>query len=230
MSQPQNPETVILKNRYYSQGIKEIDIWNYYMSARRELLKQVVGRDLMIYLMLDKGPTLIRRGKSTKYIRLNHKNYEDIITGRTISIHSTMRRNDDIGIIDIDSDNFRMARIAALDVFDFVMRSIPIIDKASIRYTGKTGFHVACELTRRLNIDSTRFLLRKFLLESDLAKKYTVESRRRPGVPNLDLAPNKFMGGFISLHSLSIEGLKCMEVHSTKILSFDPNQARIKIK
>ena len=109
------------------------------------------------------------------------------------------------------------------------MDKVPIVTTASIRFTGKTSFHIFCEFGRKLKIDAIRFLLGKFLRQSDLAKVYTIEAKRRPGVPNLDLAPNKYRGNFITLHSLSIWGLKCMEVPYTSLASFDPSKARIKI-
>ena len=35
-------------------------------------------------------------------------------------------------------------------------------------------------------------------------------------------------GAYITLHALSIVGLKCMEVPYSKLMSFTPNLARIK--
>ena len=78
-----------------------------------------------------------------------------------------------------------------------------------------------------MKIDVIRFLLRKFLQESDLAKKYTVEYRRTPGIPNLDLAPNKLRGNYITLNALSVWGLQCMEVPYQSLMRFEPRQARI---
>ena len=71
-------------------------------------------------------------------------------------------------------------------------------------------------------------MLRKFLQTSELAKAYTVESKRRSGVPNLDLSPNKVRGNYITLHSLSLIGLKCMNVNYNELSKFDPRKARIK--
>ena len=78
-----------------------------------------------------------------------------------------------------------------------------------------------------MKIDVIRFLLRKFLQESDLTGKYTLEYRRRPGIPNLDLAPNKQRGNYITLNALSVLGLKSMEIPFQSIMNFDPRQARL---
>ncbi len=229
---PKNPETVILKNKYYPKGLTELDLWNYYQKVKPILLKQTQNRDVMFEIMVDVNKPIIRRkGKGGGFIRLTPKNYDEMITGRTISIHSAMGSYENIGIIDIDispSDGFAWARKTTLDVYDFVMDKIPIVTTASIRFTGKTSFHIVCEFRNKLKIDSIRFLLEKFLRQSDLSKIYTIEAKRRPGIPNLDLAPNKYRGNFITLNSLSILGLRCMEVPYTALMRFDPRQAKIK--
>ena len=70
--------------------------------------------------------------------------------------------------------------------------------------------------------------MRKFLQESELSKVYTIEGKRRAGIPNLDMAPNKFKGNYITLNSLSIWGLRCVEVPYGTLMSFDPRMALIK--
>ncbi len=229
---PKNPNTIILKNKYYPQGLREIDIWNYYQKVKTLILKETINRELMFEIMVDVNKPIIRRkGTSGEYIKLTPKNYDTVITGRTVGIHSAMGSYEKFGIIDIDispGDGFAWARKTALDVYDFVMDKVPIITSAYIKFTGKTSFHIVCEFGRKMKVDSMRFLLEKFLRQSDLAKIYTIEAKRRPGVPNLDLSPNKYRGNHITLNSLSILGLKCMEVPYTSLMRFDPRNARIK--
>ena len=157
-------------------------------------------------------------------------NYDQMITGRTVSIHSAMGAYEDFGIIDVDihpGDGFKWAQIVTRDVYEFVMDKMPIVRGAQIRYTGKHSFHIKCDFNRKMKIDVIRFLLRKFLQESDLTGKYTLEYRRRPGIPNLDLAPNKQRGNYITLNALSVLGLKSMEIPFQSIMNFDPRQARL---
>jgi hypothetical protein len=137
---------------------------------------------------------------------------------------------EDFGIIDIDihpGDGFNWAKIVTRDVYDFVMDKMPLVKSAQIRFTGKESFHIKCDFGRRNKIDSIRFLLRKFLQESDLSRRYTVEGKRRSGIPNLDLSPNKFRGNYITLNALSILGLQCTEVSYQSLMRFEPRQARI---
>jgi len=230
MGYPQNPNTIVIKNRLYPKGITELMIWNYYQKVKGPLLNSVANRDLMFFIMVEMNKPIIKRKLQGKYIRLFNANYNNMITGRTVSIHSAMSGYENVGIIDIDihpSDGFAWAKKVTSQVYEYVMDKMPIVDSAQIRFTGKSSFHVVCNFRQKMKIDSIRFLLQKFLRQSDLARVYTIEGKRRAGIPNLDMSPNKINGNFISLHSLSVWGLRCMEVPYTKLSSFTPMNARI---
>ena len=232
MAYPKNPDTIILKNQFYPRGLTGLDIWNYYQMVKSPILNSTRNHDVMFAIMTDLNkPVLRRKGAGGKYIRLTPQNYDETITGRTISLYTTMGMYENYGIIDIDispSDGFKWAIKATGDVFDYVMDKMPLARSAKIIYTGKTSFHIMCQFNQKMKIDTMRFMLQKFLRNSDLARMYTIEAKRRPGVPNLDLSPNKLRGNFITLNSLSVLGLRCMEVEYTKLQSFDPRMARIK--
>src|SRR4030042_2823668 len=96
MSYPQNPESIVVQNRFYPKGLTEIDIWNYYQKVKRQLLDQVKFKDLMIFIMININTPIIKRtGETTRFIRLNPSNYDELITGRTISKHTAMRKSED---------------------------------------------------------------------------------------------------------------------------------------
>ncbi|MHA1872610.1 MAG: hypothetical protein ACTSVB_00740 [Candidatus Heimdallarchaeaceae archaeon] len=230
MGYPENPNTIVIQNKFYPKGIQEIDIWNYYQRVKRPILKETQGREIMFFIMVEKNKPVVRRKVPGGFIRMTPNNYDKIITGRTVSLHSAMNSIENFGIIDIDIglDGFRWAKEVTRRVYDFVMDKMPIVRTASIRFTGKTSFHIKCDFGRRMKIDVIRFLLGKFLRESELSKVYTIEGKRRPGIPNLDMAPNKLRGNYITLNSLSVWGLKCMEVPYASLMTFDPSRARIK--
>ncbi len=231
MSYPENPKTIIVKNNFYPQGLTELDVWSYYDKVRGSFLQSTKNRDLTALIMTGVNKPVLRRNVSGKTIRLTPQNYDKVITGRSIGFYSAMTSTEQFGIIDVDvdpRDGFKWAKKATLDTFDFVMDKMPIIRTATIRFTGKGSFHIICDFGRKIKIDTIRFMLGKFLKNSDLARAYTIEGKRRSGIPNLDLSPNKVRGNFITLHSLSLIGLKCMDVSYTKLQSFDPRQARIK--
>ena len=164
MSYPDNPDTIILKNRYYPQGVTEIDVWNHYQKVKSDILIQTKNRDLMFFIMVEQNKPVVRRRISNKFIRLTPMNYDQMITGRTVSIHSAMGAYEDFGIIDVDihpGDGFKWAQIVARDVYEFVMDKMPIVRGAQIRYTGKHSFHIKCDFNRKMKIDVIRFLLRR---------------------------------------------------------------------
>lgn len=231
MSYPENPETIVLKNKFYPKGLKEIDVWNYYHKVRANLLREVQGRDLMFFIFTDlNNPIIKRKGTKSNFIRLNGSNYDQMITGRTVSIHSAMNRSEDIAIVDIDlhpSDGFHWARTVTSDVYEFIMDKMPVVRRVNIRFTGRSSFHILCKLPRRLHIDSIRMIFQQAFENSDLSKRYTIGGKRSAGIPNIDLGRNVFRANFITLHSLSILGLRCMEVPYNKLMSFDPHRARI---
>ena len=231
MSEPKNPETIVLRNKFYQKGLREIDIWNYYQKVKGPLLQEVVGRDLLFFIFVDVNkPIVKRKGKTTNFIRLTSKNYDEMITGRTVSIHSAMRRSEYFGIIDIDVDpidQFRWAKKVTADIYSIVAE-FPIVRSCRIKFSGKQSFHLVCEFGRKINVDSIRFLLRKFLQESELSKRYTIGGQRRPGVPNLDLSPNKTRGNYITLHALSVWGLKSVEVPYRQLMSFDQHMVVVR--
>jgi len=232
MGKPTRSDTVILKNKHYPSGLREIDVWYYYHSVKRELIAENIGMQMMVYIMTGlNNPVIRRRQPSGKPIYLDNKNYDTIITGRTLSFHTSMNPNSRYGIIDVDvhqSNSLRDAKEATLNTYDYVMDKIPYIRSAQIRYTGKTSFHIVCDFGRNERVDVWRSMLERSLRQSPLAKVYTIDAKKAGwGVPNLDLQRNCFRCNFISLFSLSIMGLKCMAVGYNQLMNFDPRKAKI---
>jgi len=229
MSFPENPNTIILKNKFYPKGLREIDIWKYYQKEKGNILKETVGRDLMFAIMVDINKPIIRRKISGKFINLTPSTYDKLITGRTLVIYSTMKFYESIVIVDIDADNFEKSKQPTIDVYD-ALKEPNFIKNLSIRYTGKEGFHIVCELSRKMKIDSARLLFEHYLFsKKEIASKYSILPKRKKGIPNIDLwASNKNRYSFITLNSLSLYGLKCIEIPLNEINSFKQESSRIK--
>ena len=231
MSYPENPETIILKNKFYPRGLREIDIWNYYQSVKPNLLSQTKNQDLMFVIMADMNKPVIRRKLGSRTIRLTPQNYDEIITGRTLSIHTAMSSISTFGIVDVDvdpRDGLSWAKKATKDTYDFIMDKVPVVKKVQIRFTGKSSFHIICDFERRMKVDTMRFLLQKFLSDSELTRIYAVGGKRRSGVPNLDLGRNCLRCNHVTLHALSIWGMKCMEVPYMRLDGFNVREAIVR--
>jgi len=233
MPYPKHPEAILVKNEFYPDGLKEIDVWNYYQSAKDKLISEVSGRDLMIFVAIDVNKTtVLRKGKTTNFVRLNRSNWDDTFHPRMLSVHSTMHNTEEIGIIDIDGDDFDNNKQATIDTYEYVTSKFGFIDSAFIKFTGKNSFHIVCNLRRPTYIDSVKIMFRNYLERSDLNKDYFIDEMRRGNkdIPNLDLSSNKWRGGYITLHSLSTVGLRSMKVDPGKVRSFKKEYAMIKIE
>ena len=222
---PRNPDTIIIQNEFYPSGLTEKDIYSYYMKSKSKILNQVNNRDLMIFFATDKNKFIVRRiGRNLDRIHLDKHNYEKVINGRTVSIHSTMESRENFGIIDIDCADFAQARESAAEIYDFLLK---YNKNLKIRYTGKESFHIFYYFGNTYDIGEIRDRLKGILLNLK-DKKYLINRTRTPGKVNLDLSSNKFRGGYITLHSLSVFGLRCMEVNRQDLLKFQKEDAKLR--
>jgi len=227
MTYPKNPDTIIVKNQFYPKGLTEKMIYNYYMQHKNLIMNQVRNRDVMFAIMPEVNKPVLRRKISGKTIKLTNSNYGNIITGRTITIYSIMGFYEDFVIVDIDADKFDIAKDVVRDVYPLLI-NIPNIFSCEIRYTGKVGFHLKCHLMRKMRIDDAKEMIQNHLMKTDITKKYTIAPKRTKGTPNIDLwASNKKNGAFITLNSLSIIGLKCMQILQKDFQKFRAIDAKI---
>jgi hypothetical protein len=227
MSIPKNPETIVIQNQFYPKGLNEGQVYDYYQKVKQKLLREVIGKNLTFFFAVGLNNVVVmRKAKTTTgFLRLNYGNYDEVITGRTISIHSNFGRTSDFGIIDIDIEDFDLAKRSVIDIERYMKTKCQFVEK--IRFTGKESFHLICNLRRAMYIDTFRLRMRKFLLESELSQRYSIERKRTKGIVNLDLSSNKYLGGYITLGSLSILGLKAMEVKIEEIVKFRKEDAKI---
>ena len=213
---PEHPNTIIIKNEFYPNGLTQQQVYDYYMSHKTDLLKSVDDREIIIFFSTDTNKFIVKRRDSNGgFFKLTYQNYDNVISGRTVSIHSTMNQKESFGIIDIDTINFNKAKDVTSEVYDHLIKDNKEI---SIRFTGKTGFHIVYNFKKELNIDDIKKSLQSLL--EPFAKKYHIGTGNRSNV-GIDLSSNKFRGGFISLYSLSILGLKCMEINRKDIEKFE---------
>ena len=219
---PDNPDTIIVKNEFYPNGLTQKQIYTHYMKNKDTLLEQLKSREVMFFINPRVNQTIVKR-KSPEggLFTLNKNNYEKLITGRTISIHATMRRQEQFGIIDIDFHNFKIAKETTAEIYDY-LKDFPG-SNIEIRYTGKDSFHVIVYYKSVQDINKTRESLRELLAK--FKEKYLIGKTRDKDKVNIDLSSNKYRGGFIVPGSLSVLGLKCIIVPRNRLLSFDKRNA-----
>jgi hypothetical protein len=227
MSYPQNPETLVIQNKYYPKGLKEIDIWNYYQSIKNLLLKETLGKSLIVFFATDLNKFIVmRKNKTNGLIRLTPSLYDTVVSGRTISFNNVMNKTSNYGVVDIDTDNFKKAKDLVLELYD-IFNKEKYVNNIKIIYTAKDSFHLRIFFGAEYKIDYIKYKLEKTLTTSNLKYAVTVKSKRTKNIPNLDLQRNIYNAGHIALGSLSTDGLKCVEVSIKKLMNFRKEDAKI---
>jgi hypothetical protein len=223
MSTPKNPDTIIIKNKMYPKGLTQNQVWEYYQKYRGIVLNSTMGRDVMFAIMVDVNkPVMKRQGIQ----QLTNSNFDTILTGRTSTIYSTMKAYEDFCVVDIDTDDWRKAKHVTQYLYHR-LQNFSFITYIKILYTGKNSFHLHCKLKNRMPIDRIRLVMGEYLTNNQDPTIYTIRHKRLPNKPNVDLSPNKFKGAYITEGSLSIWGLRCMEVKLKDLKIFEQWKAKI---
>ena len=220
----ENPDTILIRNPLCVNGLTEKDVYDYYQSHKRLILDQVEGREVILFLAVQKNKFVVKRN-----IKLTKSNFDKIIHPRVVSIHSTMNKKENFGIIDIDCNHFGRAKKITHELYYYLRNTFP---KLSIRFTGKESFHIHCPFVdnNKRDIDKIRLTLKDLITNFNTNIPHTKFKTKTNTIPNIDLAPNKYRGGYITLHSLSVLGLRCMEVNIENLLTFQRQEARIGVK
>ena len=230
MGKPQHPDTIVIKNEYYPRGLREIDVWNYYQKVKNPLLKETLGKNIIVFFAIDVNKFTVIRHMDNKLLRLNMTSFDNVNTGRAVSIHNVMNKYSPYGVIDIDTDDFRIAKDLAVELYHLFYKQKFVYDVKLI-YTGKNSFHIRVYFNNEYKIEYVKQKLSDVLKGTDvrpnLRTDYTVKAKRERNIPNLDLQRNIFNAGFIALNSLSVDGLMCIEIDTKKIGWFRKEQAKI---
>jgi len=227
MGVPKNPDTIIVKNKIHPQGLTEGMVWNYYSKHKGIILNKTQGRYIMLAIMVELNkPVLKRKGTGSKFIQLTNSNYENIINGRTLTIYSTIKAFEDFCIIDIDTPDWKKSKHITQFIYHQMMKS-NFITTIKILYTGKNSFHLHCKVRNKQPINRIKTITETYLKQNQDHTLYTIQQKMTPQKPNIDLSPNKFNGAFITEGSLSLWGLKCMEVPLKQLKTFERWKAKI---
>lgn len=221
-----HPKTIIIKNKFYKKGLSEENIYNYYLHNKNLILDNIKFRYVYFYLFTNVNKYIIKRKFNNSFIKINNNNYNNILTGRIVGIISSFNKYENFGIIDIDSDNFDKNKIAAINVYDYLITLTSIFSNIDIKYTGKDGFHLICYFKNNKDINKIRLILKKILTDK-FKNIYDILNKRRKGKINLDIGINKYRGGFITIGSLSSYGLVSSIIDRSNIKHFKQENCKI---
>jgi hypothetical protein len=226
MSAPKNPDTIIIKNEAYPQGLTQGQVWKYYQDHKGFILNNVKNRDLMFAVMVDLNKSIMKRHLSKPNgIQLNNSNYDIVLSGRTVTIYPSMKAYEDFCVIDIDSDNWQKAIEVTTYIYN-IMKEANFVMNLKILYTGKTSFHIHCYLRNKYPINKLKMIILDHI-QRNQNSTFTIQHKRTSTKPNIDLSPMKYKGTYIAEGSLSIWGLKCITVNINDLRNFKQWKATI---
>ena len=213
-SAPTNPFDVVVKNKFYPSGLREIDIYKYYMKNQSNILKWIENRRVAFRIQVDRKSSIIRRKVKGSPIKLTAKNFPTLINGRTNIIYVENSTSTNYFVIDIDlGPNLNMKH--AIATSKFLLQEFG--GKYEILTSSPLGVHYIGYVNRRQNINRLREKIR-ILLESKIDTlnslsnniEYQVNIKgRKPNTINFDLSTMYERSLHIAKFSLTKEFLIC---------------------
>lgn len=214
MPAPENPETVVIKNRYYPTGLKEKHVWEHYQKYKHNIITEINSRPVMLWIFIDVNEPIVKRRVFNSPFTIINKNYETIITGRTVSISTELKINTDIVIIDIDpgpTANEQQLKDAVHNIINSPITSSTLVTNHRIISTAK-GYHLYLYLKKKFHISAIRKVLFKMLL-IEFNNDYLINQKNPKGSNiNLDLTPTTLHGGHQVPFALCRNGLMALDV------------------
>lgn len=217
-SVPTNPNQVIIQNKYYPSGLREIDIYNHYLKYEDKILKWINNRNVAFFINVN-NQRIIKRKIENKPIILTKENFKDIISGRTNSILVEHPTQTNYYVIDVDPGK-NISRDTVIDIIEDINKHSflkSITYKKEILITSSVGFHIIGTIHTKKNINDFRETIEQILnfiiKDKEYHSKVLVNKKgRNPNTINLDLTPMYNRSLHISKYSLTKEGLICNDV------------------
>lgn len=217
MGVPEHPDTIVIQNEYYPKGLKQIQVWNHYKKYKFKILEEVQNRPILIFIFVEINTPIIKRFNKFRAIRLNSENYENYITGRTVSLSVEQEKNKlNYLCIDIDAGKeiLEENKKECVDNVLRIFRNIKSINKTRVILSANS-YHVYGYLKNPMRNDEAVYFLRDKLQSDPIIKKlYRISSRIRTdeSLINLDLSPMYSRGSHTVPLALNRNGLICMDV------------------
>jgi hypothetical protein len=235
MKKPKNPDEIILKNKYYPNGLTTNVIYKYYKSNKKQILEYCKDRPVILNIKPDlKSEILIKRLHKQKPIFLSSDNYDEFINYRTLSISYEPNTFNKITHIILDIDNkkngvdFNKLKAATKDIrsrfhpWPFY-KNISSID-INI-FPSPNGFHIIYETTgikKFSDIDDLRSMM-EIELKRVFSNLYDINDKKAKGI-NIDLSPMSKRGSITVPYSLTRAGTKYIPID---IKSYNIDQVTI---
>ena len=213
MSIPQNPQTTVIKNKYYPTGLTEGDIWAHYQKNKELIIKEIDKRPVLLFFFTDINKYIVKRKVLNSPFTLTFNNYDKIISGRTVSISAEQRKSTNVWIIDIDPGPYTndiQLKDCINDLLNSSISKMSTVKNYRVISTSK-GYHLHFILSKNMNIDVSRKLLINYL-NMEFKDKYLINTKspQRSDI-NLDLTPTTSRGAYVVPYTLNRNGLKAVD-------------------
>jgi len=220
---------IIVRNKYYPDGLRENDAVIFHHKNKETILNEVGKNKIVLCIATDVNKYVIVRKIKNEELRLNRENFDYLIHPRVISIFKEISPVTNEWCIDIDAGkntdeyDIKVAVQKTLDIFD-ELYELGWIKNKNYRITNtSTGYHVFGYLTQR-NTNFRNYEMAKNVFEK-LRNEYS-KSRGDSDI-SIDLSVMKPRGCHIVVGSLNRNGLACLDI-SNKWKSFNRKSAIIK--
>jgi len=157
-------DEILIENKEHKLTRKQIR--DIYLKNADNILKEIKGQKVMIYIGTGKNENVLKRNHNDKPIVMNNK--EDLeywMDRRMTGLHRVFGEKTDLGFVDLDLHNYPFSKAVS-----YSRKLIPILKKElntnpEIWKSGGTGLHIEFILDKEWDIDNLRNKLKDLLDE-----------------------------------------------------------------
>lgn len=224
MAYPEHPNTFVIRNKYYSRGLSELDVWNHYKKHKNNIVKEIDLRGTLLFIFPEMNKWVVKRNHDNRIIRLDKHNYDDFISGRTVSLSVERAPVEDYICVDVDGGNHASENNLKDAVTDLLNSSLQKMSTRTRVTNSAEGYHVYFHLDKAKPIKVLHQVLKR-ILDSEFSDKYILGNKPPSGNEiKLDTTPTRNRGSHTVPYALCRNGLMCMDI--TKIYDkFDRKKA-----
>lgn len=223
MPYPSEPNKIILKNKIYAKGLKSLDIYNYYINNKTNILNNCKDHKVLFFLSFNYDqPLIVKRNHNSNPIYLNNENYDDFISGHVISISKEINNKSKTNNIVLDLDpvdisiNENDLKKYTNSILQFMLKSNDVYDHKIV--ASAKGYHLYFNTKKFYNIqelvDITTSMLDKEFSDEFYINQKSKKEKNKP--INIDLSPMYNRGSLTVPYALTRVGTICMPIINLK--------------
>ena len=224
---PSHPDTILIKNEFYPNGLTERMVHNHYIKNEKKILEELDFRPVILFISTKPNELIVKRNLGNNPIILDHTNFLEVVHGRVLSLSVERGETARYFCVDIDSGPTPNEAKLKKAVEDVLKSSISVPSSKYKIISTSSGYHIYFYLKRPLPIRTAHQLLKTALI-MEFSDKYIVDGKVPTGDEiKLDTTPTRYRGSHVVPNALCRNGLIAMDVTKT-IKVFNRRDAIIK--